>query len=175
LCSAWGNDPRYEVCDVRVKLQALGSNFLFHPAASVPPDSMSSASTPIRSSRRPMGSSGSAAIDQSIFGVPHPAKASSTLRLQHEPVKLPDRAASRTPTRPRSEAVKPRVNYYSVVRHLHIPGLMTRCHPRSAAQWSVTVTAPTVRLPLRTMANRPCSRSSRVSTASGSSTRALFR
>jgi hypothetical protein len=35
LCSAWGNDPRYEVCDVRVKLQALGSNFLFHPAASV--------------------------------------------------------------------------------------------------------------------------------------------
>ena len=39
----------------------------------------------------------------------------------------------------------------------------------------VTVTAPTVRLPRRTMAKRPCSKSPGVNTALGSWTRVLFR
>ena len=56
---------------------------------------MSFVSTPIGRSRRPVGSSGSAALNQPIFGVPHPAEALSTLRQRHEPVKPADNAVSR--------------------------------------------------------------------------------
>jgi len=44
----------------------------------------------IQISRRPVGSSGSAATDQAILSVPHPAEASYTLRLSNRAVKPAD-------------------------------------------------------------------------------------
>jgi len=71
---AWGNDPRYEVWEAESNLLISGSHFLSTHGRWRPSGiRCDSASTPIRKSRRPVGSSGSAATDQPILSVPHPA------------------------------------------------------------------------------------------------------
>jgi hypothetical protein len=97
FCSGLGQRPT--ICGLRSSSQIgsswfvlLGSDFLLHHGRSEPAGlSAHVPCAPIRTSRWPVGSSGSAAEDQAILRVPHPAEASYTLRLRHGPVKLAGR------------------------------------------------------------------------------------
>ena len=160
FCSGLGQRPT--ICGLRSSSQIgsswfvlLGSDFLLHHGRSEPAGlSAHGACAPIRTSRWPVGSSGSAAEDQAILRVPHPAEASYTLRLRRRRVKLAGRVMEASAL-------------YSARRGSRIPGATPDCGRRSTtAQRLATVTAPTVRLPRRTIAKRPCSRSAGVSIAS---------
>ena len=173
LCPAWGSDPHYEVWQVRVKLGPLVS----HPQAISPRFRCASLEdTSVRTVRRPVDFPPGRPL-QIIRSYasrtplrPHilyacAAKRSNQLRLRLARTNLGGSPSHcRSPTR-RSAPTKP---------HL-FPSRLHHDLRASRPQRPVTVTAPTVRLPRRTMAKRPCNRSAGVRTASASSARALFR